>query len=210
MELIAGQPQPKQAAHFASLAQMASDDLFTTLFGARASTVLEALFLETRNDFSHSHTSFLLADDADRAIAGMLHAYPAQAARANSRRTLWLLLRFARFQAPRLLAMAFLLRDILDFLGENLQRDDFYISMLAIYPQFRGAGLSKALLTQAHQLAASNYCARLVLDVDQGNTVARAAYAAAGFLQIDASNEVRLGGDSIKLLRLAKPIKRAV
>ena len=207
MELIAGQPQPKQAAHFASLAQMASDDLFTTLFGARASTVLEALFLEARNDFSHSHTSFLLTDDADRTIVGMLHAYPAQ---ATARRTLWLLLRYARFQAPRLLAMAFLLRDILDFLGENLEQDDFYISMLAIYPQFRGAGLSKALLTQAHQLAASNYCARLVLDVEQGNTVARAAYAAAGFLQIDASNEVRLGGDSIKLLRLAKPIKRAV
>ncbi len=210
MELLAGQPKPAQAAHFAILAQMASDDLFTTLFGARASTVLEALFLEARNDFSHSHTSFLLADDADRAIAGMLHAYPALVAQATARRTLMLLLRFARFQAPRLLAMAFLLRDILDFLGEYLEQDDFYISMLAIYPQFRGAGLSKALLTQAHRLAASNYCARLVLDVDESNTVARAAYAAAGFQQIDASNEVGLGGDSIKLLRLAKPIKRAV
>ncbi len=201
MQLIAGQPAPEQAAHFAILAQIASDDIFSILFGSRADAVLGAMFQLSDNDNSHLHTIFLQDGEA---IAGMVHAYAADVAQVQARRTAWLYMRFARWHALRALAVGIRLSPLLDFVGANLVTDDFYIAMLALYPSFRGRGYGKLLLTEAERLAHERGCTRLTLDVEAGNTVARAVYAAAGFQQIDASNEVRLGGDTIKLLRLAK------
>lgn len=203
MEPIAAQATPAQAADFAGLAQIAADDVFSVLFGSRANAILEAMFGRADNDNSHIYTTFLLADDA---VAGMLHAYPAGAAKAREWRTIWLYLRFARWQALRALAVGIRLSAMLDFVGGNLAADDFYIAMLALYPAFRGRGYGKRLLEEAERLATQQGCARLTLDVEAGNAVARAVYAAAGFQQIDASDELRLAGETFKLLRLARPV----
>lgn len=205
VELIRAQPTAEHSAHFASLGQIASDDYFSILFGSRAKAVLESMFRRSDNDNSHLYTTFLLDDEA---IAGMLHAYPAGDAQALARRTAWLYLRFARWQAPRALTVATRMSGVLDFLGGNLRPEDFYIAMLALYPSSRGRGFGKRLLEEAERKAHERGCTRLTLDVEASNTVARAVYAAVGYLQIDESNEVRLGDNSIKLLRLAKPIER--
>lgn len=205
MELIVGQPAPEQAAHFASLAQIASDGFFTILFGSRANDVLEAMFRQPDNDNSHVHSTFLLDVET---IAGMLHAYSAHEAKARAWRTAWLYLRFARWQVLRALAVATRFGSMLEFVGGNLQPKDLYIAMLALYPSYRGRGYGKRLLKEAERLAHEQGCTRLTLDVEAGNSVARAAYAAAGFQQIDASNEVRLDGETFRLLRLAKFVER--
>lgn len=203
MTHIQAAPRAEQAAHFSRLAQIASDDLFSLLFGARAEAVLASMFLRRDNDNSHAYTTFLLAGDA---IAGMLHAYPAADARRHAARSVWLYLRFAAWQLPRALALGFVLRDILDFVGGNLEADDFYIAMLAIYPAFRGCGHSKRLLKAAEGRAAASGCARLTLDVDERNHIARAAYRSAGFQQVARSKAVELGGERFAVLRLAKPL----
>ena len=204
MQLIAGQPAPEQAAHFARLAQMAGDDIFTVLFGSRANAVLQAMFLRLDNDNSHVYTTFLLHGGA---LAGMLHAYPAGDAERQAGRTAWLYMRFARWHALRALAVGIRLSRLLDFIGANLVTDDFYIAMLALYPSFRGRGYSRALLEEAQRRARQCGSTRLTLDVDERNRVARAAYAAAGFQQINASRAVRLDGAWVRLLRLAKPVE---
>ncbi len=50
--------------------------------------------------------------------------------------------------------------------------------------------------------------ARLTLDVDERNTIARAAYQGAGFEVIDASKKVAIGGEPWAVLRLAKALDR--
>ena len=124
MTLIAAQPTAEQAAHFAALAQIAADEIFTHLFGSRARATLESMFQARDNDNSHAHATFLLEDEA---IAGMLHAYPATLARQHEARTLWLYLWHAAWQLPRALVVGWMLREILDFLGSNLDDEDFYI-----------------------------------------------------------------------------------
>ncbi len=203
MNVLPAYSRIDHARHFFQLAQMASDDLFAPLFGARSAAVLESMFLAADNDFSHLNTRFLLADEE---IAGLLHAYPARYAKANSQRTLWLMLRYARLEIFRFFMLAFALRDIFAFMDDRLESDDLYIAMLAIYPEFRGRGFSKALLTQAHQLALERSCSRLALDVDKRNTIARAAYRSAGFTPVAESKDVKLNGESLQLLRMVKPV----
>ena len=204
MTLAAAKPTKEHASHFAQLAQIASDDMFTHLFGARARAVLEEMFPLRDNDGSHVHTTFLLDGEA---VAGMLHAYPAAIARQSETRTLWLYLRYAAWQVPRALTVGFLLRDILGFLGGNLADDDFYIAFLAIYPSYRGRGHSKTLLKEAERLAVLQGSSSLTLDVDERNHIARAAYDRVGFKQIAHSKEVALEGERFAVLRLSKPIE---
>ena len=204
MRIADAKANAEQARHFYELAQMAADDLFTELVGSRAKPMLKAMYLRGDNDLSYSYAHFLAAEDA---IAGLLHAYPARQAKLHEMRTLWLYLRFARWGALRFVAVALALRQVMAFLGQNLDEDDFYISFLAVYPQYRGRGYSKALLTQALELAQGFSCARLVLDVDERNTVARAAYERVGFQQVDASDVARLGDEEFRILRMAKPVE---
>lgn len=203
MTLIAAQPTSEQASHFARLAQIASDQFFQHLFGSRAGAVLESMFLLRDNDNSHRYTTFLLQDDR---IAGMLHGYPATDARRHAARSHWLYLRYAAWQMPRMLALGFLLRDLLDFLGNNLHDGDFYLAMLAIDQPYRGRGQSKTLIQECERRARERGCDRLTLDVDERNHIARAAYARAGFEQWAQSKKVKLEGERFGLLRLVKPI----
>ncbi len=203
MTLIPAQATVAHAKHFAQLAQIASDNLYHELLGKNANAVLEAMFSQTNNDSSYRHTSFL--QEGDR-IAGMLTAYTAQEARSQSRRTTWLMLRYARLQFLRCLAVGILLSPLLDFLGSHLERDDFYIAMIALYPPYRGRGHSKTILHHAQHLARERGCSRLALDVDERNRIAIAAYRRAGFERIDQSKEVRLAGEYLRVLRMAKRV----
>ena len=203
MTLIPAQPTPAHARHFAQLAQIASDQLFTHLLGGRADHVLRAMFMQGDNDSSHAHATFLLEGDE---IAGLLQAYSATDAREQSRRSTGLMLRYAAWQIPRFLAMIIALGDLLAFVASDLDEADFYIAMLALYPQYRGRGHSKTLLREAERLAAERDCARLALDVDERNTVAIAAYHRVGFVQIGESKKIREDGVDWGLLRLSKPL----
>lgn len=203
MPLIKAEPTAAHAAHFARLAQIASDQFYSHLFGSRGQTVLESMFLQRDNDCSYIYTRFLLEGNS---IVGMLHAYPAADARQQAARSTRLYLRHAAWQIPRALALGFVLRDLLEFLASNLDDGDLYIAMLAIYQPYRGQGHSKTLLMQAERLAAARGLTRLALDVDERNRIALAAYSRAGFEQIAQSKKVKLEGESWGLLRLAKPL----
>ena len=203
MTLIPAQATPAQARHFAQLAQIASDGFFSELLGKRADAALAAMFMQPKNDFSYRYASFLQVDDSP---AGLLAAYTAAEARAHSNRTAWLMLRRAGWQSLRFLAVGILLRDLLDFLGNHLESDDFYIAMVAIYPLYRGQGHSKTILRYAQNRALAHGCSRLALDVDERNAIAIRAYQRVGFVQIAQSKKIQREGERWGLLRLAKPI----
>ena len=206
MTLIPARPTPDQARHFARLAQIASDDLFSDLFGEGANAVLEAMFMQVGNDFSYRHIHFLQVDEA---TAGMLAAYTAAEAHAHSNRTAWLMLRRAGWRFLHVLAAGLLLRDILGFLGSHLEADDFYIALVAIYPPYRGQGHSRTILDGAQVHALERGCSRLALDVDERNTTAIRIYQRFGFVQIAESQKIQTEGERWGLLRLVKPIGTA-
>ena len=203
--LSKGQATAQHAAHFVQLAQIAGSDLLTELFGNRAEAVFTSAYLGEKNEHSHRYTQFLLAEGE---IAGMTQGIRGAEARQVAGRTFLLMLFHARGQVFRFLIKTALLENILSFMSQRAA-DDFYINFVAIYSQFRGRGYSKDLLAAAEQMARAQDCARLALDVDEGNTVARAVYTSAGFAVVGASQPARFANESFRVLRLEKPLPSA-
>ena len=203
--LIPAQASNQHARHFVQLAQIASDNLLSELFGPRAHAVFEASFMLEHNEYSHRHTRFLLVQGE---IAGMVQGCRKQTAEAYAGRALLLMLLQARWQVFRFFFSAWALRDILHFMS-RCDSEDFYINFVALYPQFRGRGYSKSLLAEAERMALEQHCRRLALDVDERNAAARGAYRSAGFEQISASKKMAQSPEPWAVLRLAKPLTKS-
>ena len=205
MQLTPARPTPEDARHFTELAQIAADQLFTELVGSRADALLRGMYLRADNENSHRHCMFIRVDGE---VAGMIHAQSAMSMRAHRTRSFLLMLWLAGWGLPRFLMMMLLLGDLLSFAGENLADDDFYITFVALYPQFRGRGLSKALLQHAQDSARRTGCKRLALDVDAKNAIAIAAYERVSFRRIAASAVKEIDGETVQLQRMVKDIPR--
>lgn len=78
---------------------------------------------------------------------------------------------------------AVLVGDARAFLIGRIVADEAEILTLATHPDNRRTGLARAVLGQFESLAAEAGAAVIFLEVDAGNTPARALYAAAGYLQ---------------------------
>ncbi|MCY4247431.1 MAG: GNAT family N-acetyltransferase [Chloroflexi bacterium] len=203
--LINAQATAEHAAHFAQLAQIAGDQLFSQLFGSRATPLLQGMFLREDNEFSCYHCAFIRHEGE---IAGMIHAYSATTSDTYQLRGFLLMLRLAGWELPRFLLMLALMRQLLGFLGQRLSPGDYYIAFVALYPAFRGRGLSKALLAHAEESALRGGCSRLALDVAADNAIAISAYQRVGFAQVAASPILKHNGKELQMLRLAKDLSR--
>ncbi|NJL94492.1 MAG: GNAT family N-acetyltransferase [Anaerolineae bacterium] len=197
------QPTPQDAAAFFALAETAGEGIWTLLFGARAAHIVQSLFLLADNEISHARTLFA---EVDGQVAGMLHRFPGDYVAAHHARTNQL---YRQHIGP-LHMLPFLLRvrrynPLLGFIAQ-IPTDAYFIEMLALHPQFRGRGLGKALLDRAEAEARAASCARLELDVREGNDTARRLYEKFGFGLVRSSPTVMAGGQNRQLHRMAKPL----
>lgn len=202
--MLSAQASSEHAHHFANLAQIASDDLYTTLLGSRANRVLEGTFQESNNENSYDLTHFLY-DGQD--VIGMVNGFTRQEKQTIGHRTSSLTMKYAGWRFLQYMALGIYLSEIIDFIGNNLEAGDYYIQMVAIYPQYRGQGHSKKLLAYAQNLAQKNKCQRLVLDVHNENTIAINAYQRVGFTIIDESKTIHVDGKPLSMFRMAKPLE---
>lgn len=199
--IISASSTTHHAEHFAKLAQIASDNLYTELLGSKANAILAATFEEPRNNNSFEVTHFLKQGDD---IMGMINGYTAEQKLDFGDRSERLILKYGGWRYIRYLVLGLMLHDITGFIGNNLLSDDFYIQMVAIYPAFRGRGYSKLLLNHAQKLAERQDCRQLVLDVDERNHIAIAAYHKVGFKIITESKKILDEGSRWGILRMAR------
>jgi ribosomal protein S18 acetylase RimI-like enzyme len=190
------------AQAFSEFAEMAAGGLFTQMLGGKARSILAKMFGQTANDYSFEYTRFITVDDQ---IAGMISGYINKQKKTNQQRTHWLFLRYGTWRIVRLWAVAFMSRQVFDFM-DQIEEDAYYIQMVGLYSQFRGRGLSKVLLTDAENTARQMGCASLALDVDIHNNIAIAAYQSYGFHIAASSPLVKSGKDEFAVHRMMKTL----
>ena len=77
----------------------------------------------------------------------------------------------------------------------NLNEDDYYISVIVVDPTFRNQGIATCMLQEAIRIAKQIDCKRIVLDVNQDNTIAKSLYNKFGFQEISRKKSENLDNE---------------
>jgi ribosomal protein S18 acetylase RimI-like enzyme len=203
-EIRAALAVPEDAAHFAKLGNMASHDLIANLVGRNYQKIMESLFLRDDNLFGHAFAHFATIDGQ---IAGLLYALSQEQKAVLDSKTSLVMLRSLGLMFLRTLWVQSRLHPLFSFM-DALPIHAYYIQCLAVYPEFRGHGISKRLLEKADELARQAHCKTLELDTETTNTVAINAYKKHG-MEIAASSPTvysRIQKREIGLYRMVKTL----
>lgn len=88
----------------------------------------------------------------------------------------------------------------------RLEKGDYYVSNVAVYPEFRGRGIGKALMLEAERLAMESGAKRIALDVEMENEIAIAVYQKLGY-SVEREHSIELGGKTYGFYRMVKGLK---
>lgn len=182
-----GLPTPQFARAYADLAMAAGGDLMAAMFGKQGGAVLAGLYLTNHTLYSSDKAIFSLEigekDGGEKTapIVGMVSGFTYQQQQqqdADSTRALLRLMGWGAWR-PMVVAGGLAWRGVR--MGD-VEAGQYYIQTVAIYPQWRGRGISRLLLDAVRQRAAALDCRQLVLDVGADNATAIAAYRRFGFV----------------------------
>ncbi|WP_448535496.1 GNAT family N-acetyltransferase [Pseudothermotoga sp.] len=190
--------QPEDGTDFSELF-LISAPFFVELFKDDTKRVLKDLFVSPRNLFSFEHVCFA---EIDGQIAGMILSYSWETHRREYLRTGRLLFRVLGFKMFRIFHVLLRFNAKLGKLAEN----DYYISNLAVYPNFRGIGIGKLLMEKAQGDAMKIGSKRLILETEESNTIALSLYRKLGF-EVVEKFQTKLSKDHIlNFCRMIKPL----
>lgn len=150
---------------------------FPFLFGEDITQVLKELFLTSNNLFSLEN---VLTIESNNEIAGILLGYDWKTKKQSNLNTGILLFKKIGLK---------LLKNLVPLLKFNssvgqLNKGEYYISNIAIYPKFRGKGLGKELIKKAEEEAKRKEAKKVVLDVERENVVAIKFYRKLGYKKV--------------------------
>jgi len=140
----------------------------------RALKVIAGFFRKANNRFSY-RLAYLA--EVDGRTAGLLLAFPGRDTFKLVLPMSWQILSF--YNPWELLRLA--VRAPLAVDGEETQPDEFYVSHLAVLPEFRRQGVGRALLSHADALARTSGLAKCSLCVDIDNSNAQQLYLSHGY-----------------------------
>lgn len=170
---------------------------FQFIFGDKTRIVLQNLFRYRSNLFSFEHVYFA---EVDGKKAGMILGYDRQTKRKEDLKTGYMLFKEI---GVNILGKFLLLMKFNTTVGK-VCKDEYYISNIATYPQFRGKGVGKRLIFEAAQEAKLFSAKRIVLDVEKNNISAIKLYGKLGY-KMTKSFSIPLQRD--KVLYLNRMIK---
>ena len=174
-----------------------SGQLLPLLYGEQYSLMLNALFLDHDNLYSHEHAAVA---DSQEGVIGMLHGYDKKAETEKS------LVTSRRIR--KILGVNYYLH-LLDMIRVHhyigtMEKDDYIISQIATFPEARGRGAGKMLMDFAAAEARIHGSQRIVLDVLQDNITAIDFYKNNGFKTILTRPPLTLQKRVFRYIRMAR------
>lgn len=184
------------ASLFSAMMELSAPKLFSSVFGENFKRILESLFRERRNLFSFEHT-FKVKIEGD--VAGMLLGYDWKTKKGEEINTGKLLIKYMKFNFVKRLPFLVKLNSVIGYVNKG----EFYISNIAIYPEYRGKGVGTLLLNFVEEVAKKDKIEKLSLDVETENSGAIKLYKRLGF-KIVKEKSINLNGEIFKFYRMEK------
>jgi len=199
-KIISARPNLEMSVRFSELLVLSAPSFFEALWGPLRFAIAQHCFVQRKNLFSHKHALFI---EKEGRIAGMALGY-SFAEQCKERLLTGLLIAGRLLLFGERKRIPFLLR--ISPLGE-IGRGEFYLSNLAVYPEFQRRGLGSMLLGELEIRAKGVGADYLVLDVEGENTGAFAFYRRLGYSLEGALPPVKLGSALFQFLRMRKCLK---
>lgn len=159
---------------FVNLIIYTGEKLLYTIFGKNLKEILKELYIRKNNQFSFEFTNFAIYNNI---ISGMVLSYSFEDLKRVSINTGYLLIKIMKFDFIKNLE-----KFIKSFLKLSIiKKDEYYISNIAVYPEFRGLGIGRKLLLFIENKAKENNLKKLSLDVEKENKNAIEIYKNFGF-----------------------------
>jgi len=195
--IIIRKGHPEDAPDFANLALLSGPTLFPAIFGSGVKGEMQNLFRQRRNLFSFEHSYFTEVDDTK---AGMILGYDWKNQGREEWRTGLLLIKYMKLGFfVRIPALLMALR-----LVGRAEGNEYYISNVAVYPEFRGAKLGTNLLLKMEEEAKSSGAGKIVLDVEVDNQSAIELYNRLGYSVVGKPMRAKISRKNFTLVRMCK------
>lgn len=182
--------------HFVELF-IISSPYFEEILGKRVKNILGHLFIQKGNLFSFKN---VFIAEFKNEIAGMILGYPSFIKERDNLKTGILLFKISMpefiFRIKRFLLMN---KEV-----GKIEKNDFYISNIAIFSKFRGMGIGEKLIEFTEKIAIKNKSKRIVLDVEKENLNAINFYKHIGFGTIKESKVFLRKGMELNFYRMGK------
>ena len=188
---------PEDAQDFTNLILLSESGLFPAVFGSNVKNVLQSLFRQRRNLFSFEHSYFIEVDDAK---AGTVLGYDWKTQRGEEWRTGLLLIKYMKLEFfARIPALLMALH-----LVGRAEDNEYYISNVAVYPEFRGAKLGTNLILKMEEEARSCGAKKMALDVEVDNQSAIKLYNRLGYSVVGKPMRAKISRKNFTLVRMYK------
>ncbi len=188
---------PEDAQNGSNLISLSAPGFFPAIFGSGATSVIQNLFCQRKNLFSFEHSYFI---EVDGKKAGMIFGYDGKAEREEGWRTGLLMINYMKLgffaRIPSLLKA---LRA-----AERIEDNEYYISNLAVYPEFRGINLGTKLLLKIEEEAKSGGAQKMALDVDVKNQGAIRLYNRLGYTIVGKPRRAKISRKVFTFFRMCK------
>ena len=188
---------PQDAQDFTNLILLSESGLFPAVFGSKVKNVLQRLFRQRRNLFSFEHSYFIEVDDTK---SGMALGYDWKTLRGEEWRTGLLLIKYMKLE---FFARILSLLKALSLTGK-VEDNEYYVSNIAVYPEFRGANLGTNLLLKVEEEAKSCGATKMALDVEADNQGAIKLYNRLGYSVVGKPRRAKIDRKNFTLVRMCK------
>jgi ribosomal protein S18 acetylase RimI-like enzyme len=165
---------PEDARHFSQLVIMTSPVLYPALFGSDVQRLMKRIFRYKKHYYSFDNSFFV---DVNGKTAGMALMQEHTPKMKEKIRFSLILMKYMRW---RFLSIAFNLIKS-ERVVKKAAKDAYYLSNIAVYPEFRSLGLGSKLLSAIEEKAKSVGIKRITLNTRTHNTRAINFYEKLGY-----------------------------
>jgi ribosomal protein S18 acetylase RimI-like enzyme len=200
MSIIVRKGNPSDSSDFAELFLMSDPNFFPFLFSPHAQKIVTRLFKAKRNLLSFEHSYFI---ETNGETAGMILGYNGVQKREEEIHTGVLLMKSLKL---RFFLRLFAILKVGNVLG-RIDKDEYYISNIAVYPKFRNRGFGQLLILEIEKEARKNNNKRIILEVKTDNKKAIKLYQRLGYISEKKIFIFKIKRKKITFLRMHKLIK---